>query len=264
MTHKSLLRVWAFGRIFLRSLVFNVTASTWIALEIFYLCIASHIKHRLSGKAKDSLTHPNTQKAVYNLARHGMWITEHIGGITYKVHGDIPEGPCIIACAHQSVWETIALQVIAPSSPIVKYELLSVPFFSTLLRGIDAIGVRRQTRKSMMHMLDDAEALLKRDPKRRLLIFPQGTRQAVDRMGPCRPGVWHLFQRTQLPVVPISLDAGLYWPRRSFLKQSGCINVHVHPTIQPYHSTHREDERAFLETLHKCFQSCIIFHAKKH
>ena len=61
-----------------------------------------------------------------------MWLLENIVGLKYRVEGaeNIPEGPAIICCKHQSGWETLAMQKIFPPQVFVaKRELFLIPFF---------------------------------------------------------------------------------------------------------------------------------------
>ena len=64
-----------------------------------------------------------------------------------------------------------------------------------------------------------------------LIIFPEGTRVAPGKSVPLQPGVRALYGALGLPVVPVSLNSGLYWPRNSFLRQPGCVRVVIHPPI---------------------------------
>ena len=46
-------------------------------------------------------------------------------------------------------------------------------------------------------------------------------------------GVANLYERLNVPVVPIAHNAGLYWPRRSFMRYPGTIKVEVLDPIMP-------------------------------
>ena len=56
---------------------------------------------------------------------------------------------------------------------------------------------------------------------RSMMIFPQGTR--VDpgissKEKPYLPGVFFLYSQAKVPVIPVAHNAGLFWPKNSFLK----------------------------------------------
>src|SRR5258707_10851018 len=80
---------------------------------------------------------------------------------------------------------------------------------------------------------------------RPIVIFPEGTRTAVGTSRPYHPGVAALYGRLRLPVVPVAVNSGLFWPRRRFLKRPGRIVVEALPPLPP-----GLERRAFLAELH--------------
>ena len=46
-------------------------------------------------------------------------------------------------------------------------------------------------------------------------------------------GVFALYESTGLPVVPVALNSGLFWPRKSWLKYPGIVDIHFLEPIQP-------------------------------
>jgi 1-acyl-sn-glycerol-3-phosphate acyltransferase len=58
------------------------------------------------------------------------------------------------------------------------------------------------------------------------------------------PGVAYLYSEIGLPCVPIALNSGLYWPRRSLLRLPGTVLVEILDPIPP-----GLDKRAFLARL---------------
>jgi 1-acyl-sn-glycerol-3-phosphate acyltransferase len=68
---------------------------------------------------------------------------------------------------------------------------------------------------------------------RLIAIFPEGTRTAVGARAPYHPGVAALYTQLGLPLVPVAVNSGLFWGRRSFIKKSGRIVVEILPPIAP-------------------------------
>ena len=68
---------------------------------------------------------------------------------------------------------------------------------------------------------------------RQVIIFPEGTRTAVDERVPYLPGVVAIAAATGAPVVPVATDSGMVWGRRSFLKQPGVIRISMLPPLPP-------------------------------
>ena len=59
------------------------------------------------------------------------------------------------------------------------------------------------------------------------------TRVPPGEQRPYQPGVAALYKDLGLPVVPVAVDTGLRWPRRSFLRRPGTMHVEFLPPIPP-------------------------------
>lgn len=156
-------------------------------------------------------------------------------GLNYRVEGreNLPPPPYIIASKHQSAWETVAMSHIFPESVfILKKELKYIPLFNLYFWRLKSIAIDRSLGKlAIAPMIKDAK--FHRDAKRCIVIYPEGTRSAVGQSGRYKSGVAALYEGLGIPVVPVALDSGVFWPRRSFLKHSGTITVSILPAINP-------------------------------
>lgn len=164
-----------------------------------------------------------------------QWMLRTVVGLTFVVRGRerVPAQPVLYAAKHQSAWETLALPLILPGMVFVlKKELLAIPLYGWYLRHHGMVAVDRAGgATALRRMLRDAkEALAAGRP---VLIFPEGTRTAPGERRPYHPGVAALYRDLGVPVVPIALNSGLYWARRSFLKRPGCIVVEFLEPIAP-------------------------------
>jgi 1-acyl-sn-glycerol-3-phosphate acyltransferase len=65
------------------------------------------------------------------------------------------------------------------------------------------------------------------------VIFPEGTRRAPGAEPSYKFGVTHLYTETGAVCLPIALNSGLFWPRRSFRRFPGTIIVEVLDPIAP-------------------------------
>ncbi len=65
------------------------------------------------------------------------------------------------------------------------------------------------------------------------MIFPEGTRRPVGAEPNYKFGVAHMYEILNSPVVPVAINAGVFWPRRTFLKYPGTIVMEFLPPIQP-------------------------------
>jgi len=79
-----------------------------------------------------------------------------------------------------------------------------------------------------------AEARARLAEGRPIVIFPEGTRVAPGTRLPYHTGVAALNAALgDVPVVPVALNSGLFWPRRSLKLRSGIITVEFLPPISP-------------------------------
>lgn len=155
-----------------------------------------------------------------------IWWAKIVCGLKYQVIGreNLPPAPFIVLCNHQSMWETIFMQVLLPpQSWVLKRELLWIPFFGWGLALIKPIAVYRNRLADIKFILAQGVKRIKQG--RCVVFYPEGTRLA--------PGTTKRFSRTgsalaieaQVPVVPIAHNAGNFWPRGPWIKQPGLITV---------------------------------------
>jgi 1-acyl-sn-glycerol-3-phosphate acyltransferase len=77
-----------------------------------------------------------------------------------------------------------------------------------------------------------------------LIVFPEGTRVGLGESHPYQPGIAALYARIEAPVIPVALDAGRFWPRRSAIKRPGTITLSFLPAMPK-----GLDRRAFMTEL---------------
>ena len=131
-----------------------------------------------------------------------------------------------VASAHQSMFETFALQI-PLDGPIfiLKKELLNIPLFGWYLRKIGSIAiVRETTTKENLNFFDKVKEEVEKS-KRPLLIFPQGTRVKLEDQPPFKKGVGRIYKALNLPCIPVAHNTGKVWPKNSFMKYPG--NIHI-------------------------------------
>jgi len=207
----------------LRSVIFNL---------LFYLNLLG-----LLVAALPTLLMPRT--AILSVARLwariNSWLLCAICGITAEFRGleKIPPGPLIVACKHQSLWETFALvPLFADPAYIMKRELMWIPLFGWYIWKARMIPVDRGARtQALVAMTERARVQL--EGNRQLVIFPEGTRRAPGAEPAYKFGVAHLYAETGAPCLPVALNSGLVWPRRKFLRHPGTVRVEILDPIAP-------------------------------
>jgi len=209
--------------VILRSIVFNV--AFYLNLLIYFVLALPTFamsRHGIIGMAT-------------SWGRTNLWLLRVICGLKVEVRGreNIPPGAVIVAAKHQSAWETFALlSLFADPAFILKRELLWLPVFGWYARRAEMIPVDRSGQPGVM------EALAGRvrgalDAGRQIIIFPEGTRRAAGAPPRYKFGVAQLYRQSGAACLPVALNSGLFWPRRSFLRLPGTVVVEVLPVIPP-------------------------------
>ena len=154
-------------------------------------------------------------------------------GLNYRVVGEenAPEQPAIIFCKHESAWETLALQrYFKPQVWVIKRELLWIPFFGWGLATLRPIAIDRKAgHANLNQILTQGRERL--NDGCWVVIFPEGTRVAPGERRRYRQGGALLAEKTGYPVLPVAHNAGDFWPRNSFLKYPGTIDLAIGPLI---------------------------------
>jgi len=178
-----------------------------------------------------------------------LWFLRVVCGTTVEWRGreKLPaDGPYIVACKHQSLWETFALFTVLPDPTyVLKRELIWLPLFGWLATKARMIPIDRGSHaKALASMIAAARREAAR--RRQIVIFPEGTRRPLGAKPHYLPGVAFLYAELGLPCVPVALNSGLFWPRRSLRRYPGTVLVEVLYPIPP-----GLDKREFLSRLQK-------------
>ena len=153
-------------------------------------------------------------------------------------------GALIVASKHQSAWETFALLSLFDNPTfIIKRELKWIPIFGWFtIKGRMVPVDRGAGSQALTDMIERARIELSRG--RQLVIFPEGTRRPPGAEPRYKYGVAHLYAAEGVPCVPVALNSGLFWPRRSLRRNPGTVVVEVLDPILP-----GLDKDVFLERL---------------
>ena len=169
-------------------------------------------------------------------------------GIKIKVEGleNLPkEQGYIVAAKHQSAMETLLFHTMVPNVfYIFKRSLLCIPLAGLYALKTGCIPIDRGGgAKTMRLMLNKTQKNLKKGLN--LVIFPEGTRtKPGEKSSEYHPGIAFLYDHCKVPVVPVALNTGVYWPKNKVMKYPGTVSVHFLPPIQP-----GMEKRAFLKKL---------------
>ncbi|MGE0626684.1 MAG: lysophospholipid acyltransferase family protein [Hyphomicrobiaceae bacterium] len=168
-------------------------------------------------------------------ARACLWLLRVIAGTRMEVRGreNLPTGACLVASKHQSAWDTFALvPVFRDPAIVLKAELGLIPLYGWFCRKFEHILIRRERAAAALKSMV-ADARDRAAAGREIVIFPEGTRRPPGAAPDYKPGVVALYEGLGLPCVPVALNSGLYWPRRSVLRYPGTIVVEILEPLPP-------------------------------
>ena len=158
-----------------------------------------------------------------------LWLLRWIVGTRMEVRGreKLPKPPYLVASKHQSAWDTFALiPIFSDPAMVMKAELRHIPFHGWFSRKFEHVFVARERGPgALRQLLRDARA--RAAAGREVVIFPEGTRRPPAAEPDYKPGVVALYEGLDLPCVPMALNSGLYWPRRSLMRYPGTIIVEI-------------------------------------
>jgi 1-acyl-sn-glycerol-3-phosphate acyltransferase len=167
-------------------------------------------------------------------AHSNLWLLRTIAGTKVDIRGleHIPSGGLLVAAKHQSLWETFALATLFDDPTFVlKRELMWIPMFGWFLWKADMVPIdRRAGSNALREMTRRARDEVARG--RQLLIFPEGTRRPPGAAPAYKYGIVHLYETLGVPCLPVALNSGLFWPRRSFIRRPGTILVEILEQIE--------------------------------
>ncbi len=174
-------------------------------------------------------------RIVKGWARSSLWLLAHVAGTRSAFTGQehVPPGPALVAAKHQSFWEVISIiPHLSKPTFILKKELMRIPVFGWYARAMGMIPVDRQRRGAVLPQLLSKAREAAADG-RQIVIFPEGTRAAPGAPPNYRPGIHFLYGELDLPVVPVALNSGLFWPRQAVRREPGTIRAEFLPPIGP-------------------------------
>jgi 1-acyl-sn-glycerol-3-phosphate acyltransferase len=161
---------------------------------------------------------------------------KYICSLKYSVRGldKLPNTPCVVLSNHQSFWENIFMQMVIPQHTwVIKQELYKIPLLGpTFVKCLDPISVNRKDPLSIHNIIK--QGVKKINQGLWIVLFPEGTRVAIDKKSTLKPVGVKLAMMAKVPIVVISLNSGLFWPPTSFwIKQPGIITVEITKVIYP-------------------------------
>jgi 1-acyl-sn-glycerol-3-phosphate acyltransferase len=207
----------------IRSLLFNfLFYGNLILLMIFGLPM-------ILGGRRGVLALARTWAAI------SLWLLDKVCDLKVEYRGveNIPPGAVLFAVKHQSFLETFALVKHAPDFAIIlKRQLTFIPFFGLYLIVSKQIAIDRgRGRQALQQIVAATRPVLLAG--RQVFIYPEGTRRPPGAPPKYKHGVTVLYSETGARCLPVAVNTGLFWRRRSFLRRPGVAVIQYLPPIEP-------------------------------
>jgi 1-acyl-sn-glycerol-3-phosphate acyltransferase len=193
-------------------------------------------------------------------ASSNLWLQSMTVGNRFEItgHENLPQGSYIVAPKHQSFWDAFAFLPFIPDGLyILKRELTWIPLFGWYIWKMKMIPINRGSRSAALKQAVKEARQLMAETNRQLIIYPEGTRRPPGGEPKYKYGIVELYSQLNVPVVPIAHVAGLYWPRRKFMRYPGTVRARILPPIEAGLPREEFFERLVRETEAACDELLI-------
>ncbi len=162
-----------------------------------------------------------------------LWALGWMCGLKVEVRGAAPTDDVIVASKHQSFLDILILTNRLPRPRFVmKRSLRWAPVLGFYAMRVGCAPVDREAgARALKGMV--AQLRAEQGGTGQIVIFPQGTRVAPGAKLPYKPGVAALALALGQPVVPVSTNCGMFWPRIGVLRKPGVAVLEFHEPIPP-------------------------------
>lgn len=165
------------------------------------------------------------------------FLERHILCLDYEVRGweNVPQGQSfLLAAKHESAYETFKMHILfADPAIVLKKELTRVPLWGAFIRKSDPIAIDRSSvKQSIKSLISEVQRV--KAQGRPIIVFPQGTRvkpTTTTKEKPYKSGIARMQEASGLPIVPMALNTGLFWPKMSWMKKPGTVVFEFLPPI---------------------------------
>jgi len=150
------------------------------------------------------------------------WSVLRTIGVQLRVEGlspTIADTPCFFVGNHQSALD-IPLLIVALGGNVrflAKDTLFRIPIFGWVLSRYGYVPITRRSPRSTAAILEEMIVRLRRRPIS-MVVFPEGTRSVDGELLPFHRGTMKICARTELPVVPFSIDGSRALHRQGTLR----------------------------------------------
>ena len=209
-------------------------ALAWIRTGIFYFYIAlATIVLGAWGLPQVLVRRRRADRVAQVWSGHLLAAARVIAGLRVEVRGTPPTGPTLIASKHQSFLDILAIAAAVPRRGFVmKRQVLRVPIMGWFARAAGCIPIDRSRGGEALAAISAEIAAAKADGGLgQIIIYPEGTRTLPGERRRYKFGVAALAAASGLPVIPVAVNAGLFWPRQGYPLRPGRAVIAFLPAV---------------------------------
>lgn len=200
-----------------------------------------------------SLVWPNDERRKLQmhgiLSRYFRFVEKIIPGASFNIHtnGETFDQPSIIISNHQSHLDLLAIIAMSPKIvAITNRWVWNFPFYAPVIRYLEYYPIADGLDNGEEHI----RSLLSRGYS--ILIFPEGTRSADNKILKFRRGAFYLAERLNADIVPVYLDGpGRVLNKKNLVFNPGKINVTVGKRVAADDTSMGENYREKTRNWHK-------------
>lgn len=172
---------------------------------------------------------------VKRYAQRMLQVMRYVAGIRVEILGRdvLPKGAFILAPKHQSWGDGFcAFGNVDDLVFVTGNHLEKIPLLKGVLRKIGAIVVDNCGGGNSREDLNRGADIAFQEGKR-ILIYPEGHLSKPGTHHRYRLGIWALYSKHNVPVVPAATNLGHFWEQNSFRKKPGTAVVQFLNPIPP-------------------------------
>ncbi|WBU63316.1 lysophospholipid acyltransferase family protein [Paracoccus aerodenitrificans] len=167
-------------------------------------------------------------------------------GVAVEIRGEPPQRgeDALIAAKHQSFLDILAIASAAGRRAFVmKREIMHIPIMGWYAREVGCIPIDRTRGRDAMGQIirQIRERMASEDGVGHLIVYPEGTRTRPGEHRPYKHGVGTIHLETGLPVWPVAVNCGMFWPKRGIPIASGRAVIEFLPPMQAEPGESRDD-----------------------
>lgn len=175
--------------------------------------------------------------------------------INIKGETNIPKDESVVFVANHQSYLDIPVIISSTKKPvgfIAKYEILKIPLLSDWMKLMQCVFLKRQSPRQSVEAMSKGVETIKKGYS--LVIFPEGHRSRCDTMKPFHHGSFKLAFRSEVPIIPVTIDGSFHLYEENKKPMPGNVNVTFHPPVRTAGLT-KEQQNEVVESIFQTIKS---------